>query len=271
MCNSSLLLNRFYSIYCRTHLWWISLLEWGFLALERTSQGMKNSWIKPFSFKGHLEEKSYKKKEGNWGAARLCDSGIRDKRVTAGGGPGQSRGVTFHLGMVEDVRRTLGFSSDAETRGCSSLSPLSSPSSEAVLPESSCETELKKDWNESTSNASRKAETKAALSDPLAALLHPSLSRGTWKGGIPPLPVSPPSPLLPAHPFCSFTTELALHNLFHLVLPDPGALEVPLLLLLRIQGFCTIKLINISIAIDDDLSIALEILHPSLFSAFHYL
>lgn len=173
------------------HLWWISLLEWGFLALEHTSQGMKTSWIKPFSFKGHLEEKSYKKKEGNWGAARLCDSGIRDKRVTAGGGPGQSRGVTFHLGMVEDVRRTLGFSSDAETRGCSSLSPLSSPSSEAVLPESSCETELKKDWNESTSNASRKAEKKATLSDPLAVLLHPSVSRGTWKGGIPPLPVSP--------------------------------------------------------------------------------
>lgn len=84
-------------------------------------------------------------------------------------------------------------------------------------------------------------------------------------------PCPPPSPLLPAHPFCSFTTELALHNLFHLVLPDPGALEVPLLLLLRIQGFCTIKLINISIAIDDDLSIALEILHPSFFSAFHYL
>ena len=46
-----------------------------------------------------MEEISYKKKGRKQGAAGLCDSGIRnrDKDVTAGGGPGQSPGVTFHL------------------------------------------------------------------------------------------------------------------------------------------------------------------------------
>lgn len=53
-------------------------------------------------------------------------------------------------------------------------------------------------------------------------------------------------------------------------LRDTGALEVPLLLLLRVPGFRTMKRINTSTAIGDDPSIALEILHPSPFSAFHY-
>lgn len=234
MCNSSLWLNHFNSIYSRVHLWWIILLGWSFLAFECKSQDMKKSWIRNFSFICCLEKRSYEKKEWKWGSARLCDSDIRngDKYVTAVGAPGQSPGATFHLpsGGCEENAGGKMQRSDA---ALSCLLPQLWSCAQEQL-----QNRVEKDWNESTSDVSRNTEySQVPLNDPLAALLHPSLGRADLEGW---QPSSSHIPLLLL--FCLLILSALSqpswpYTTFYLVLPEPWSTWSAIIVALKDWGF----------------------------------